>query len=46
MSIEFFREYGRGMLEQGMSLSYIALYFGSNIYTWYYNEYTHNLKEA
>lgn len=46
MPMEFFREYGRGMLEQGMSLSYIAHYFGSNVYLWYNTEYRHNLKEA
>ena len=46
MSLEFFREYGKGMLEQGMSLPYIAHYFGNKVYEWYYTEYTHNLKEA
>lgn len=44
MSVEFFREYGAGMLEQGMTLSYIAHYFGNNVYLWYNTEYKHNGK--
>lgn len=38
MSVEFFKYYGDDMLNQGMSLSYIAHYFGDNVYVWF-NEY-------
>lgn len=45
MSIEFFREYGAGMLEQGMTLSYIAHYFGNNVYKWFNEEYVFTVKK-
>jgi hypothetical protein len=46
MSIQFFRDYGAKMLAQGMTLSYIAFYFGNNVYKWYNTEYRHNIKEG
>lgn len=45
MDIEFFREYGKGMLEQGMTLSYIAHYFGNNVYKWFNEEYVFTVKK-